>query len=138
MPSRGPASAVTARSSSKINVYQLSAVAVLTVNRGWIVWVIFGWVVTRNRPILRWFHILSLIYSIVIEKLPWRCPLTVAETRFEELAGIQPYHEPFLVHYLEAASYPNISPGLLTWCASAVCVAILGLYVTEIPTKAER
>ncbi len=111
-----------------LNVYQVLAVVVLTVHLGWIVWVIFGWVVTRNRPVLRWLHILSLIYSILIENLPWPCPLTIAETRFEELAGIQPYHEPFLVHYLEALIYPHISPRLLTWCASGVSVAILGLY----------
>jgi Protein of Unknown function (DUF2784) len=113
---------------AELNVYQVLAVVVLTMHLGWIVWVIFGWVVTRNRPILRSFHILSLIYSILIENLPWSCPLTVAETRFEELGGIQPYHEPFLVHYLEALIYPHISPTLLTWCASSVSVAILGLY----------
>jgi Protein of Unknown function (DUF2784) len=111
-----------------LKVYRLLAVAVLTVHLVWIMWVIFGWVVTRNRPILRWLHILSLIYSLLIENLPWPCPLTVAETRFEELAGIQPYHEPFLVHYLEALIYPDISQSLLTWCASVVCVAILGIY----------
>ncbi len=111
-----------------MKVYRLLAVAVLFVHLAWIMWVIFGWVVTRNRPILRWFHILSLIYSLLIENLPWPCPLTVAETRFEELAGIQPYHEPFLVHYLGALIYPDISQSLLTWCASAVCVAILGVY----------
>ena len=111
-----------------MSVYRFLAVAVLTVHLAWIVWVIFGWVITRNRPILRWFHILSLIYSILIENLSWPCPLTVAETRLEELAGIRAYHEPFLVHYMDALVYPNISQTLLTWCASAVCVVILGVY----------
>jgi hypothetical protein len=111
-----------------LNVYRLLSVAVLTVHLGWIMWVIFGWVVTRNRPILRWLHILSLIYSLLIENLTWPCPLTVAETKFEELARVEPYHEPFLVHYLEAFIYPDVSQSLLTWCASAVCVAILGIY----------
>jgi hypothetical protein len=111
-----------------LNVYQALAVAALTAHLAWIAWVIFGWVVTRNRPILRWFHIVSLFYSILIENLPWPCPLTVAETRLEALAGIQPYHEPFLVHYLEALIYPTISQTLLAWCASAVCVAILVHY----------
>ncbi len=111
-----------------MNAYQVLAIAVLMVHLGWIVWVIFGWIATRNRPVLRWLHILSLIYSILIENVPWPCPLTIAETRSQELAGIQPYHEPFLVHYLEALIYPHISETLLTWCASAVCVAILGVY----------
>ena len=111
-----------------MSVYHLLAVVVLTVHLGWIVWVILGWVVTRNRPALRWFHILSLIYSVLIENLQWPCPLTVVETRLEELAGIEPYHEPFLVHYLQALIYPNISQALLAWSASAVCLAILGIY----------
>ena len=111
-----------------MKVYHLLAVAVLTVHLGWIVWVIFGWVVTRNRRVLRCFHILSLIYSILVENLPWPCPLTIAETRLEELAGIEPYHEPFLVHYLQALIYPNISQALLAWCGSAVCLAILAIY----------
>ena len=111
-----------------MKVYHLLAVAVLTVHLGWIVWVIFGWVVTRNRRVLRCFHILSLIYSILIENLPWPCPLTIAETRLEELAGIEPYREPFLVHYLQALIYPNISQALLAWCGSAVCLAILAIY----------
>ena len=89
-----------------MNIYQALAVAVLTVHLGWIVWVIFGWVVTPNRAILRWFHILSLIYSILIENLPWPCPLTIAETRCEELAGIQPYHEPFLIHNRKRSFIP--------------------------------
>ena len=105
-----------------MNGYQLLAVAVLTVHLGWIVWVVFGWIVTRNRPVLRWLHILSRLYSILIENVPWPCPLTLTETRLEELAGIRPYHEPFLVHYLEALICPHISETLLTCCASAVCV----------------
>jgi hypothetical protein len=88
-----------------LSAYQRLAVAVLTVHLAWIVWVIVGWIVTRNRPLLRWLHILSLIYSILIENMAWPCPLTVAETRLEQLAGIQPYHEPFIVHYLEDLSH---------------------------------
>src|SRR5215470_15459305 len=109
-----------------VNGYQFLGIAVLTIHLCWIVWVILGWIVTRNRPCLRWVHILSLIYSILIENLPWPCPLTLAETRFEKLAGIHPYQEPFLVHYLEVLIYPRITETLLTWSASTVCMVILG------------
>ncbi len=112
-----------------MNVYRFLAVMLLAVHLGWILWVILGWTVTRNRPLLRWVHILSLVYSILIENLPWPCPLTVGEMRLQQLAGIQPYHEPFLVHYLDAIIYPNISQTLLTSCASILCVGILGVYV---------
>jgi len=39
------------------------------------------------------------------------------------------YHEPFLVHYLDALVYPNVPMGLLVGCAVAVCVFNLVVYV---------
>lgn len=82
---------------------------------------------TRNRPLLRWSHILSLVYSMLIEIFLWPCPLTIAEQWLQARAGTQPYQESFLAHHLEALVYPNISQTLLTWCAVAVCLFILGL-----------
>lgn len=105
------------------------AVLVLILHLVFIGWVLLGWLWTRRRPWLRWAHILSLIYGIVIEAGPWPCPLTLQENYFLERAGIAPYREPFLVHYLEAAVYPNVSPALLTWCAVAACGFILAIYV---------
>ena len=111
-----------------LNLYRILSVAALTVHLVWILWVTCGWLVTRNRPLLRWFHILTLIYSIVIEIGPWPCPLTMAEEWLQQGAGIQPYHEPFLVHYLEALVYPNVSQTVVTWCGVAVCLIILVVY----------
>jgi len=90
--------------------------------------VVAGWTVTRYRPVLRWLHIASVIYSIGIETLPLPCPLTLAERWLELRAGIKPYEEPFLVHYLEAIVYPDIPEPLLTAGAVAVCAIILGIY----------
>jgi len=111
-----------------VNLYRILSVAALTVHLVWILWVICGWLVTRNRPLLRWFHILSLIYSIVIEIGPWPCPLTMAEQWLQQGAGTRPYHEPFLVRYLEALVYPNVPQTVVTWCGVAVCLIILGVY----------
>ena len=92
-------------------------------------WVLLGWLLTRRRPWLRCAHIVSLVYGIIIETAPWPCPLTLAENYFLQRAGIAPYREPFLVHYLEAVVYPDVPPVLLTWCAVAVCGFIVGIYV---------
>ena len=105
------------------------AVLVLVLHLLFIGWVLLGWLLTRRRPWLRWAHILSLIYGIVIETGPWPCPLTLAENYFLERAGITPYREPFLVHYLEAVVYPDVSPLLLAGCAVAVCLFALVIYV---------
>lgn len=112
--------------------YHFLAVVVLTLHLLWILWVIFGALFTRKRTALRYFHIASLVYGIFIEITPWPpCPLTVLEQWLEERAGIVPYHEPFLVHYLEAVIYPDIPLLLLVGCAVAVCLFNLGIYTVR-------
>ena len=92
-------------------IYQVMAVAVLTLHLLFIFWVIGGALLTRHRQVLRWLHIISLVYSILIEALPWPpCPLTLLEAWLEARAGITPYQGSFLVHYLEAAVYPDVPP----------------------------
>ena len=94
-----------------------------------ILWVAFGAFVTWNRPWLRWVHIVSLVYSILIEVGPWPCPLTILEQALEGRAGMNPYRGPFVLHYLDATVYPNIPQSLLVACGVAVCVFNLVLYV---------
>ena len=113
-----------------MKVYQTLTVAVLAVHVLWILWAIFGVLFTRRRRLLRTLHITSLVYSILIEILPWPpCPLTALEQWLEDRAGIVSYYEPFLVHYLEVLVYPNVPAGLLVSCAVAVCLFNLVVYV---------
>ncbi len=107
---------------------QALAEVMLAAHLGFILWVMFGALVT---PGLRWLgalHLASLVYGIMIELGPWPCPLTLAENSFEARAGIAPYQGPFLLHYLDAIVYPNFSPALLTAAGVAVCAANLLLY----------
>jgi hypothetical protein len=66
-----------------MNAWGVLAAVVLAVHLTWIAWVIFGWLVARNRSVLRWFHFGSLIYGIFIEIAPWPCPLTLLEQWLE-------------------------------------------------------
>jgi hypothetical protein len=111
-----------------MNAWYVIAIVVLVAHLTWIVWVIFGWVVARNRPMLRWFHVGSLIYGIFIEIAPWPCPSTLLEQWLESKAGATVYREPFLVHYLEAAIYPAVPERVLVSVAGAVCMANLYLH----------
>ncbi len=90
--------------------------------------VIFGALLTRSRPILRWLHIASLVWGILTELLPWPCPLTLLENWLEGKAGVQPYQGGFLLHYLDKLVYPDISATVLTGAGVLVCVLNLGLY----------
>ncbi len=108
--------------------YRVLAAGILALHLAWILWVIFGCLVTRGRAWLAGLHIGSLIYSIVIEVGPWWCPLTRWEQQAQAKAGMTPYRQDFLVHYLEKIVYPDIPSWLLASGAVAVCVFNLGVY----------
>jgi hypothetical protein len=110
-------------------VYTTIAVGVLVLHLLFVLWVIFGAIVARRRPLLRWLHIICLVWGILIELFPWSCPLTLLENWLEVRAGVAPYQGGFLLHYLDALVYPNISPTLLTISGIVVCAANLAFYV---------
>ncbi len=101
---------------------------VLTLHLAYIIWVIFGGLLSRLRPMLAGLHVVSLLYSIAIELGPWPCPLTLAENWLEARAGLVPYSGPFLLHYLDVIVYPNLSPALITVLGITVCAGNLVLH----------
>ena len=80
---------------------------------------------------LRWLHIVSLVWGVLTEVLPWPCPLTLLENWLESRAGVQPYEGGFLLHYLDKLVYPNIPAGVLTAAGVVVCVLNLALYARQ-------
>ncbi len=113
------------------NFYSALAVLVLFLHALFILWVVLGVLLTRSRPILRWLHVVSLIWGILTEVLPWPCPLTLLENWLEGKAGVQPEQGGFLLHYLDRLVYPNISPAMLTIAAVIVCGLNLAFYVRQ-------
>lgn len=111
-----------------MNFHLLLAGFVLAVHLFFILWVIFGWLFTRRSPRRRWLHIGCVVYAIFIEASNLSCPLTLLESRLEQRGGMAPYHEPFILHYLELLVYPNIPLDALITTAVIVCIGILSLY----------
>ncbi len=103
--------------------YSALATAVLFLHALFILWVVFGALLTRSRPVLRWLHIGSLLWGILTEVLPWPCPLTLLENWLEGRAGVEPYQGGFLLHYLDKLVYPDISANLLAIAGVIVCVS---------------
>ncbi len=110
-------------------VFDLLAAAALTLHLAFILWVIFGALLTRGRRLLSGLHIASLLYSVVIQVGPWPCPLTIAEQYFQQQAGRTPYQQPFLTHYLDKLVYPDVPAHLLVAAACVVCLANLLVYL---------
>ena len=114
-----------------MNFPALAAGGVLLLHLFFIVWVMLGTLVTRSRPLLRWLHLGSLVWGILVEVLPWPCPLTSLESWLSNRAGTGSYQGGFLLHYLDALVYPDIPPGLLTVGGIAVCLLNFGIYTAR-------
>ncbi len=112
--------------------YVALACAVLSMHALFIGWVLFGALLTRSHPVLRGLHVASLIWGILVELLPWPCPLTLLENWLEVHAGIEPYQGGFLLHYLDKLVYPDISSATLTIAGVVVCTFNLGFYALSL------
>ena len=111
--------------------YASLAIFVLLLHALFILWVVFGASLTRSHPFLRWLHVVSLIWGILTELLPWPCPLTLLENWLEGKAGVEPYQEGFLLHYLDKLVYPDISASVLTVAGVVICALNLTFYVRQ-------
>ena len=114
------------------NFYSALAISVLLLHALFILWVVFGALLTRSRPILRWLHIGSLVWGILTELLPWPCPLTLLENWLEGKAEVEPYQGGFLLHYLDKLVYPDISATVLTAAGVIICTLNLAFYGRQI------
>lgn len=111
-----------------MRVYADLATAVLALHALFIVWVALGAFWTRGRKWLTGLHLASLAWGILIELAPWPCPLTLLEQDFEARAGEAAYRGAFLLHYLQALVYPNLSDREIITGAVAVCIFNFGVY----------
>lgn len=109
-------------------VYSALAICVLVLHALFILWAVFGALVTRSRPVLRWLHIASLVWGVLTELTRWPCPLTLLENWLEAKAGVQPYKGGFLLHYMDKLVYPDISSTILSVAGVIVCVFNLMMY----------
>ena len=110
------------------NLYSALAASVLFLHALFVLWVVFGALLTRSRPILRWLHVGSLVWGIFTELLPWPCPLTLLENWLERNAGVEPDQGGFLLHYLDKLVYPDISSAMLTIAGVIICGLNLAFY----------
>src|SRR5260370_42600623 len=103
-------------------LYRAMAAGVLSLHATYIAWFIFGAFFTRGRPRLAALHVAMLVYGVIIEIFGFWCPLTALEEWLGVRGNVPASRGPFLLHYLDAVVYPDISPNLLI--AGAVAVGI--------------
>ena len=69
--------------------------------------VVLGGLLVLRWPTLFWVHMLAIAWAAATLGLDLGCPLTIWEKACERRAGIEPYPEGFLSHYL---GRPDLSP----------------------------
>jgi uncharacterized protein DUF2784 len=116
-------------------LYRAMAASVLSLHAAYIAWVIFGTFVTRSRPRLAALHVATLVYGMIVEIFGFWCPLTALEQWLEVRGAVSVYRGPFLLHYLDAVVYPDISPNLLIAAAVVVCILNLGIYARRLRVR---
>lgn len=113
---------------NSVNFYSMLASGVLALHLAFLLWVVFGACFTSSRVLLRWLHLASLAWALLVELLPWSCPLTVLENWLEQRAGVEPYQGGFLLNYLDRIVYPDINPRWLAAAGIMVCLLNLAWY----------
>ncbi|MGH9591352.1 MAG: DUF2784 family protein [Terracidiphilus sp.] len=104
------------------------AILIVAFHAAWLLLVIFGALWTRGRPFWSAAHIAALIWGIVVEVGPWPCPLTLAESHFEAVAGAAACQASPLLRLLDNIVYPNLAGWIVASAGAAVCIFNLGIY----------
>ena len=86
--------------------YSLLADAVLVLHLLFILFVIFGALLTFKWPRLAWLHIPMAAWGMLISLFGWACPLTPLEKYLRYMAGQAGYEGGFIGHYLVSIIYP--------------------------------
>jgi hypothetical protein len=87
-------------------LYRIAVDIVVITHMGFIVFAVFGGLLSRWHIKIAWIHIPVLAWATVVEVSGWICPLTPLENHFRLLAGHEGYRGGFLEHYLIPVIYP--------------------------------
>lgn len=110
-------------------LYLISAIVVLLLHLGFILFAMFGaFLVARWRWLIL-LHLPAVAWAIFIEVMGCSCPLTTAENFFRIKAGQSGYSESFIEHYLLALIYPaGLTPTVQWGLAAVVFLVNAALY----------
>jgi hypothetical protein len=110
-------------------VYGSAALGVLLFHVAWLLFVVFGALVTRGRRVFTALHVAALTWALLVEAGPWPCPLTALEQALWTRADAEGYSGGFLLHYLDRLIYPGVPEWILTAGAVVVVIANVVVYL---------
>ncbi len=113
--------------------YRILADAVLILHLAFILFVLFGGLLTLKN--IRWgfAHLPAALWGVLIEFTGWICPLTPLENWLRLRAGSGVYHEGFIGHYLLPIIYPaGLTPKVQMVLGSVVLLINALVYSTAV------
>lgn len=129
-------------------VYRVIADLLMVTHFAWIIFMIWGFVLTIRgffRPAFfdRWLfrttHLSGILLVAVIESLGKYCPLTIWEN------SLRTHYDPstdypgsFIVGHIENIVYPNVGPLILTIPTIGLALMTLVVFVLRPPAKFRR
>lgn len=103
-------------------LFVVAADVVVALHLLWIVFLILGAIPGRRWVWVKWTHLASLTFSVVLQIFRWVCPLTHLEIWLRKLGGAQPYEGTFIRHYVERIVYAEI-PRVMVFTGTLVVIA---------------
>ena len=109
--------------------YRALAEIILCLHFLWIVFLVIGGYWGRRSRLAGSLHVGGLAFSVVIQVFGWYCPLTHLEIwlRRRQFPGAG-YEGSFIVHYLDALVYPDVSMRFIFILTICLCVFNALLY----------
>ena len=87
--------------------YKILADAVVLIHAAFIVFAVFGGLLSLNHSGWMWVHLPTVAWAAAVVIMGWTCPLTPLEQSLRASAGQSGYEGDFIEHYVLAAIYPE-------------------------------
>jgi len=104
-------------------IYALLADGVLLLHLAFVLFVIFGGLLSLCSPRWALVHVPIFVWGAMVNLMHWVCPLTPWENELRALAGEEGYAGGFIAHYVGSVVYPQIPSeqlGLLLGLAALI------------------
>jgi len=116
-----------------------SADAIVVLHLVFILFVVFGGLLTLRWRQAAWLHLPAAAWGAAIELCGWLCPLTPLENRLRAAAGNSGYTGGFIEHYVVPVIYPaGLSRGLQIALGVAVLTVNGAVYYLALARRHRR
>jgi uncharacterized protein DUF2784 len=109
--------------------YSLLADLIVLLHFAFVLFVLFGGLLTVKWPRVVWIHGPALLWGCLVEFMGMICPLTPLENRLRIQGGEAGYHGDFLTRWLLSILYPEaLTPGIQLAIGALVLALNVAIY----------